>query len=168
MRSLDIVMPEMRPVIIPTKGLNWFKRFFTHFQRRKWEITEDYYLYIPWLEEIVFIPKGFIFDAASVPRIFWPIMNPTGILLLGSLFHDFGYRYNCLLNGTGRIIHGNAGQAFFDKLMKDISIYVNDIHSMNTLAWAILKVAGIFTWRTRREQNANVVEDFGTDVVKLV
>ena len=167
MRTLDITMPEMRPVQIPTKGLSWFKRFITHFQRRKWEITEDYYLYVPDLEEILFIPKGFIFDGASVPRIAWPIMNPTGILLIGSLFHDFGYRYDCFLNGTGTIIHGAAGRAFFDKQIRDISIYINDIHSMNTLAWAVLKVFGIFTWKTRRDENANVMDDFGSKVVHV-
>lgn len=168
MRSLDITMPEMRPVIIPTKGLPWHKRFFTHFQRRKWEITEDYYLFIPDLNEILFIPKGFIFDGASVPRAFWPLINPTGILLIGSLFHDFGYRYNCFLNGTGRVIHANAGRAFFDQQIKDINIYVNDVHSMNTIAWGVLKAFGCFAWNGRRKENANVVEDFGADVVKLV
>jgi hypothetical protein len=167
MKSLDITMPEMRPVRIPTKGLGWAKRFITHFQTRKWEITEDYYLYVPWLDEILFIPKGFVFDGASVPRPFWPIMNPTGILLIGGLFHDFGYRYDCFLNGTGKIIHSGAGRAFFDEQIMDINIYINEIHSMNTLAWVILRVFGIFTWEKRRDQNANVVEDFGVDVVSL-
>jgi len=158
-------MPEMRPVIIPTKGLSWDKRFFTHFQTRKWEITEDYYLYVPSLGEILFIPKGFVFDGASVPRIFWPIMNPTGILLIGGLFHDFGYRYDCFLNGTGRIIHEGAGQKFFDKQIKDINIYINDVHSMNTVAWAILRVFGFLAWRGRRKEGHDLLADFGDVIV---
>jgi len=167
MHTLEIAMPAMRPLQIPTKGLPWWKRFFIHFQRRKWEITEDYYLYMPELKEILFIPTGFIFDGASVPRAFWPILNPTGILLVGSLFHDFGYRYNCFLNGTGMIIHDGAGRAFFDEQIKDINIYINDIHSMNSLAWGILRATGIFAWNKRRRVNADVLDDFGSEVVHV-
>jgi hypothetical protein len=159
-------MPAMRPIRIPTKGQNFIKRFFTHFQTRSWEITEDYYLYIPELNEILFIPKGFVFDAASVPRLLWPIMNPTGILLIGGLFHDFGYRYDCFLNGTGRIIYKGAGRKFFDEQIKDISIYINDVHSMSIVAWAILRVFGCFAWNNRRKEGHDLLADFG-DVVVL-
>ncbi len=166
-QTLAITMPEMRPVRIPTKGLSWSKRFCIHFKRRQWEITEDYYLYIPKLKKSLFIPKGFIFDGASVPRLLWPIMNPTGILLIGGLFHDFGYRYNCFLEDTGTIIHKDMGRDFFDEQFRDINIYINDIHSMNTIAWGVLKVFGTYTWEKRRNEDADVLGDFGDEVVQI-
>ncbi len=155
-----ITMPILRPVIIPTKGLKWYKRFIRHFERRRWEIVEEYSLYIPWLEKTILIPAGFIFDAASVPRIFWPLINPTGILLIGSIFHDFGYRYNCFLDENYNIINEEAGRMFFDEQIRKINIYINDIHSMNTVAWGILKAFGWAAWLNNRRRDRNVVLDF--------
>ena len=37
----------------------------------------------------VIIPKGFVTDLASVPRIFWPIVPPYGKHLEASILHDF-------------------------------------------------------------------------------
>jgi len=39
----------------------------------------------------VAIPKGFLSDGASIPRIFWNIFSPFGLYLKAALIHDFLY-----------------------------------------------------------------------------
>ena len=158
--NLVIPLPILKPVRIPTKKLNLFQRFLKSFEARKWEIIEDYVLYLPWLNEKILIPKGFIFDGASVPRVLWLFVDPTGILFLGSLIHDFGYKYNCLINENFKVIHEGAGQAFFDDQIKLISIYVNNTHLMEYVSWAALRVFGFMAWNYHRKENRCVCEDY--------
>lgn len=156
----QIPMPKLEPIRIPTKGLSWWRRFLVHFKRRNWRLTEDYELYIPWLGITLMAPKGFIVDGASVPRIVWPIINPTGILLIGSIFHDFGYKYDSLLDKDWNVCYSGEGKAFMDELFKDINIYVNDVHSMNTVAWAALAAFGFFAWNGHRKRDIKVTDDY--------
>ena len=43
-------------------------------------------------EEYV-IEKGFEFDGASVPKFLAMWLSPVGVLLMGGLVHDYGYKY---------------------------------------------------------------------------
>lgn len=58
---------------------------------------EDYILWAECIKKYIIIPKGFIFDGASVPKILHSLLGPTGLLLLGACPHDFGYRYHGLI-----------------------------------------------------------------------
>lgn len=49
----------------------------------KWQLKED----LKYNEHTV--PKGFITDMASVPRILWSIFPPFGKYLRASIFHDY-------------------------------------------------------------------------------
>lgn len=42
------------------------------------------------------IPRGFVTDFASIPRLFWNIMSPTELGDVGPIKHDYVYRL-----GTG-------------------------------------------------------------------
>jgi hypothetical protein len=150
--DFEVPMPILRPVRIVTTGMSWWQRARVHFKSRNWEVYEDYTLYIPWLDIYLFIPKGFIFDGASVPRILWPLLNPTGILLIGSIFHDFGYGHNYLLDRELNKIYNEEDQAFFDDLFRDINIHVNGIHTMNNLAYDALYLFGRFAWKKCRKE----------------
>ena len=156
----EVPMPSLAPIRIPTTGLSWWKRFLVHFKRRNWRLQEDYILYIPWLGISLLAPKGFVIDGASVPRILWPIINPTGILLIGSIFHDFGYKYNSLLDKDWKVCYSDEGKAFMDELFKDVNIYVNDVHSMNTIAWLALAGFGFFAWLGHRKRDIKVTDDY--------
>lgn len=57
---------------------------------------EDYYVYSDYLKRWIFVPKNFVYDYAST-KIFGFILRPTGVLALGSLPHDFGYRFGGLM-----------------------------------------------------------------------
>lgn len=94
----------------------------------------------------LFFPSGFIIDGASVPRLLWPLIEPTGVLLEGSVPHDFWYQFGYFLaiRGRGAIFSRRSevvaeqfhyifgadlvpvfigrGQKFGDQLLKGITI----------------------------------------------
>lgn len=160
MIDYKINMPILSPVRIPTKGISWWKRFFKSFETRSWRLEEDYILYMPWLKETLLVPKGFIFDGASIPRLLWPILNPTGILFIGSLFHDFGYKYNGYVDENFKVVHQFSGQKFCDDLIRDISTYVNDSHLMEGISFYALRAFGWAAWNNHRRANSNIFIDF--------
>lgn len=158
-------MPIIQPIGINAyrKNLSWWKRWLTYiFPYRDWKIIEDYYLYIPFLKVYLKIPKGFIFDGASIPKIFWPFLSPTGILFLASLFHDFGYRNKYLLfdNGTKLYVDVLDKQKCFDKLFYDIAKWENSIDVPKIIiiyrlilifiAYQILRMVGKIAYKARK------------------
>lgn len=55
-----------------------------------YEVVEDYtYQYGPYK---ITVPKGFVYDRASIPRIFWVLMDKDSLSNVAPLFHDFLYR----------------------------------------------------------------------------
>lgn len=40
---------------------------------------------------IVLVPKGFLTDGASIPRVFWPLLGPHGDYFRAAVVHDFLY-----------------------------------------------------------------------------
>ncbi len=58
---------------------------------RKWQLIEDWYFQFDNIK--VFIPKGFITDFASIPVGLRSLYDPTGYLLIASIFHDYCYQY---------------------------------------------------------------------------
>ena len=162
-------MPVMKPLPIKTKGLIWYHAIWVWLTTsRQWEIMEDWYFLLPWLgfNNWCFIPKGFIFDGASIPRWLWIIFSPIGILFIPGLIHDFVYRYEALL-----IMHCQEKELDYirlkvynriesDLLFKEVSILVNGFKFLNWGPYLALVVAGGFTWRKHRKNNLDVVADF--------
>jgi len=144
--------PILKPVRIKTIGYSWYKQIFVWLiSTRKFEIVDDYYLFIPWLQETVKIPKGFIFDGASIPRIFWSFLAPTGILFIPAIFHDYGYKYNKWLDKDGNDIHYHAGKDFFDKQFAKLAKWINDMPILDYIAYYALKYCGYFSWYKHRK-----------------
>lgn len=55
-----------------------------------YEVAEDYsYQYGP---NKITIPKGFVYDRASIPRVFWVLIDKDSLSNVAPLFHDFLYR----------------------------------------------------------------------------
>ncbi len=52
----------------------------------KWELLED------WHSPFMVIPKEFVTDGASVPRLFWWFASPSGDLFEAAIIHDFMYK----------------------------------------------------------------------------
>jgi hypothetical protein len=60
----------------------------------KWKLISpfDYFLGAPEGPEFVKIPAGFITDFASVPRILWNVLPPTGRYGKAAVVHDWLYQ----------------------------------------------------------------------------
>lgn len=55
--------------------------------------------------KVITIPKGFVWDASSTPRLFWWLLPPEGDFELAALIHDYLY------------VHKITSRKFADKEM---------------------------------------------------
>lgn len=146
----EIVLPTIRPVPLNTRGRNVFRRMKAWlWDARMYEVVEDY-SYKPKDHVRLTIPKGFKTDFASSPRLFWLLgMAPTGILLVPSLFHDFGYQNDYYLSkhdSDYTRVYDGVGKNFHDRLMRQISAEVNEMLSPGWLSYIALSVGGWPAW----------------------
>ncbi len=157
-KDCKISMPALRPVPIPTRNqpspIHKLTVFI--FEVRKWEVVEDWrYTYKSDDNVELFIPKGFVFDGASIPRPFWAILNPIGLLLIPGLLHDYAYKYDQLwqVKSNGKITpyEKKAGKDYWDILFTDIGKEVNGFFLINAIAWAAVSFGGSGAWNKHRE-----------------
>lgn len=64
------------------------------------------------------VPKGFITDGASVPRIFWSILYPFGSYFPAALVHDYLYSK---ASDDLRVTRAEADKIFL-QAMKDVGV----------------------------------------------
>lgn len=74
----------------------------TSYLSYKWELFEEFYFYFNEEDKElgVTVPTGFITDFASVPRILWAIIAPTGRHTKAAVLHDYLYSTSSTLNFT--------------------------------------------------------------------
>ena len=148
-------MPSMVPIRIPTRGKGFFGAIWLWIMTtRTWEVGEDFH-YKLYGKEMV-IPKGFVFDGASVPKFLGAWLSPVGVLLMGGLIHDYGYKYQTLLLKNKKETIGIKDQAWMDKTFRDINIEVNGFKWLNYLAWYALRLGGFVAWNGHRKVNAKI------------
>jgi hypothetical protein len=67
-----------------------------HIDGRIWEVAQpfEYHLVYPakYTSDIIYVHKKFRMDFASIPRIFWSILPPTGLYGKAAVIHDWLYR----------------------------------------------------------------------------
>lgn len=97
LRGVQIQSPAAPPAPIPTNP-NADPRFLDplvleYIDGRNWKVvTEfDYHTDIGSLG-IVHVPAGFLTDFASVPRVLWRVLPPTGKYGKAAVVHDYLYR----------------------------------------------------------------------------
>ncbi len=168
-------MPTLKPLPIELKN-NWliFKMFSWLRTIRQWEIMADWLFVLPNGETIV-IPKGFIFDGASIPRPFWFLLPPTGLLLIPGLIHDFAYRYNYLWlvnEKNGQKYYSkyeyNSGQKYWDMLFRQISVSVNGMVYIDRFAWYSLSIFGWVAWKRNRQLNSLALYPGGDELLRQI
>jgi hypothetical protein len=148
--------PLMKPIRIATKGKGfWGALMLWVFGTRHWEVAKDFNYSIN--KQNFVIPKGFKFDGASVPKFLAQFLSPVGVLLIGGLIHDYGYKYETLLLKNGKTI-GIKSQQWMDKTFRDINIEVNGFYFLNYLAYWALRIGGWVAWNKHRKVNAKVGE----------
>ncbi len=148
-------MPLLKPIPIPTKNRCFYvKPFVWLMEPRRWEVMEDWCYPLRKDGQIInlVVPKGFDFDGASIPRLFWFFLSPTGLLLIPGLIHDYAYRYDQLwhLDANGKIRAFLAPpknrKCYWDKLFYEIGRQVNGFWLLDALAWVAVVCGGCFTW----------------------
>ena len=146
--------PHMKPIKIATKGKGfWGALMLWVFGTRHWEVVKDFNYSIN--KQNFVIPKGFKFDGASVPKFLAQFLSPVGVLLIGGLIHDYGYKYETLLLKNGKTI-GIRSQQWMDKTFRDINIEVNGFYFLNYLAYWALRIGGFVAWNKHRKVNAKI------------
>ena len=146
--------PHMKPIKIATKGKGfWGALMLWVFGTRHWEVVKDFNYSIN--KQNFVIPKGFKFDGASVPKFLAQFLSPVGVLLIGGLIHDYGYKYQTLLLKDGKTI-GKKNQQWMDKVFRDINIDINGFYFLNYLAYWALRIGGFVAWNKHRKVNAKI------------
>ena len=147
-------MPKMQPLPIATakKGF-WGAIWMWITGTRQWVITEDFHY---WIDNQAYkIPAGFQFDGASVPKFLATFLSPVGVLLMGGLVHDYGYKYATLMKKDGSNI-GPRDQKYMDGLFRDICIEVNGFYVLNYLAYFALRLAGFVAWNGHKKNGTHI------------
>ncbi len=151
-------MPALKPVPIPTKNQKSIIHKLTVFiiEVGRWELVENWHYKLN-DDVMLVIPKGFRFDGASIPRPFWAILNPIGLLLIPGLLHDYGYKYNQIWQVTpdrqAIPYMEEAGKDSWDTLFKNVGKEVNGFFLINVIAWLAVAAGGSGAWEAHREAN---------------
>jgi hypothetical protein len=149
-----LVLPKLRPIRIITKSVPYLtalRRWITSI--RKWEVLEEWSYELP-DKSTIYIPEGFVFDGASIPKVFWAILSPVGLLLTPGLIHDYAYENDMLKSydseGNPADYKSKAGRAYWDRLFRDVAIEVNGFKIINNIAWLALVLFGWIAWNAKR------------------
>ena len=146
--------PHMKPLRMATKDKGFFGGIWLWIATtRKWEITQDWTFSLGTQHFV--IPKGFVFDGASVPKYFRSYLSPMGVLLIGGLVHDYGYKYETLLMAGKKKVLSKKNQKWMDKTFRDINIDQNGFKIINWIAYLALRGGGWLAWRKHRKNNLN-------------
>ena len=145
---------------------SWVSRLIRWlFYTRLWQLTEDWYFQLPdgtWVK----IPKGFSrLDGVSSPKIFRFLVQPTGILFIPSVIHDYAYRYNKLIGVTVEKLEGGylkvtgeydyhpkAGKLWWDNLFRSVGCQVTGFRVLPAITYIALLAGGTFAWDERRRE----------------
>lgn len=90
---------------------------------RKWILKEEYVYEINGY--YLKVPKGFITDLASVPRVLWVFFPPYGKYTEAAVVHDYLYSK---INDTG--INRELADKIFNHIMKELGVSFYKRNSM--------------------------------------
>jgi hypothetical protein len=147
-------MPILRPLPMPDGA-----------PHREWLMMENWYFHCVPLEITFFIPKGFIFNGASVPRLFSNIFPATGYLFIAALIHDYLYEHASYLErfDTELIklysIELSVTKIEADNIFEEIADWLYADHWFKTnLAKAALVAGGQAAWDASRKIDGTYIK----------
>ena len=89
-------------------------------------------------KEIIVVPAGFDTDFASIPRVFWPILPPTGLYGKSAVVHDYTYR------------HAPYSRKKCDEIfLEGLEVLKVSRWKCFLIYWAV-RLFGWYAWRRRR------------------
>lgn len=114
--------------------------------KRLWKLQEGFEYHIGTYpsDEVITVPKGFVTDFASVPRIFWPIIDPVGEHGKAAVIHDYCYSTACYTKSRSDKIFLEAMEVLNVEEWKRETMYY-------AVAWF-----GYFAWyKARKRESKN-------------
>ena len=161
-------MPLLRPIPIPTKkdAKGLMRILVWLFEVRQWSLGAVWSCDLhDGTRNVTFVfHEGFKFDGASIPRIFWFLFNPIGILLIPGLIHDYAYKYDQLWEIDNGVIkpYDKGGEDSkrhrWDRLFWAVGVHVNGLRSLTFIAWLAIKIGGWVAWNKHRKKNEDAPE----------
>lgn len=80
---------------------------------RNWKITAEFDYFLVWgLPETICIPAGFVTDFASIPRLLWNLLPPTGSYGKAAVVHDWLYRHCGMVTISTPLQHDVKGVTY--------------------------------------------------------
>lgn len=108
----------------------------------EWEVLEDFVVVIRTVgadqDVTLTVPKGFITDFASVPRVFWNIFPPFGEYTEAAVAHDYLYRHGGVIPGWVKLTKDECDEVFL-KGMESLGVGTVTRHIMWTAVAAFGK-----------------------------
>lgn len=97
-------------------------------------------------DEVIVIPKGYVFDWSSIPRIVWFLFPPNySQSRYASLVHDYLYSH----------LHHHFTKEFADRLFKAIMEHFNAPQPIVFAFYHSVRLFGRGGWMRRQKQNAH-------------
>lgn len=96
-------------------------------------------------EHLIWIPRGFVFDLASVPRLVWPLIAPFELSIAAPLVHDWLYRYAGSMPAGGHALRAYTRRDA-DLLFRRIMERERVPGWRRVLAYAAVRAFGGFAW----------------------
>lgn len=89
-----------------------------------WRVLNDFSFIVEELEGYVYIPRGYLSDGASVPRIFWNVIPPWGRYGQAVIVHDYLCE-NLMMEGYGGVkveVTRKQADDILDTAMKELAV----------------------------------------------
>lgn len=129
----------------PIQGSIDFERFDAHLgieysnyaseQLKKdyWVVKKDFIYYLDdTYTSYVHVPRGYLTDGASVPRIFWSVIPPWGKYGQACVLHDYLCEYNYYHDGLHTFnISRKQVNSIFNEAMKEAKVPTFKRHLIN-------------------------------------
>jgi hypothetical protein len=115
---------------------------------RRWRLTQEFDFASEALERIVRVPVGFVTDFASIPRVLWALLPPTGPYGKAAVIHDMLYQHpECL---TPRVTREQADYTLCEGM---VALCVKP-STLRAIYWGV-RAGGGLTWdRYRRQEQS--------------
>ena len=156
-KKYEISFPVIKAIPIEKQdsGLKKVLKFGSF--RRRYRVMENYICWSEYLNKSIFIPRGFIFDGASIPKAISFLYSPTGVLFYGALPHDYGYKYNGLHlveDLDSHIINFHKfSKTKLDKIFKELCIQESGMKFSSIVATFALSCFGFLSWKSHRSKD---------------
>lgn len=126
-----------------------------------YKYTTNIYQGVPYK---IVVPKDFIYDGASIPRILWSLsgIRPDGLIRAAALVHDFLYRYRGRLPKghsyywdieTWRDSNSGYSRSESDKVFLELMGRAKISKVKRYLAYYAVRLFGRFSWKEDNKDN---------------